>query len=136
MIFGNLGALAQTDIKRLLAYSSIAQAGYIVVALAGLTPADPSGLRYAIYYLTAYMFMNLGAFAVVAAPLARSRRGLVALVPFAGTLARAVSPRLRCDLLLALAGIPPTAGFTGKILILASDGKDAGCICLAGCLIT
>ena len=64
MIVGNVGMLAQHDLKRLLAYSGIAQVGYILVALAGVTPL---GLRYAIYYLTAYTFMNLGAFAVAAA---------------------------------------------------------------------
>ncbi len=59
---GNLGALAQTDMKRLLAYSGIAQVGYIVTAFAGQTAL---GLRYAILYLAGYTFMNLGAFAVV-----------------------------------------------------------------------
>jgi len=63
MIVGNVAALAQTDIKRLLAYSGIAQLGYIVAAMAGTTQV---GLRYAIFYLAAYTFMNLGAFAVVA----------------------------------------------------------------------
>ena len=63
MLVGNLAALAQTDMKRLLAYSGIAQLGYIVASLAGTTAF---GLRYAIFYLGAYTFMNLGAFAVVA----------------------------------------------------------------------
>ncbi len=72
MIFGNLAALAQTDMKRLLAYSGIAQVGYIVVAFAGQTPL---GVRYAIFYLGAYMFMNLGAFAVVALMSRGPRRG-------------------------------------------------------------
>ncbi|MBV8354120.1 MAG: NADH-quinone oxidoreductase subunit N, partial [Candidatus Eremiobacteraeota bacterium] len=63
MIVGNLAALAQTDMKRLLAYSGIAQLGYIVAALAGTTTI---GMRYAIFYLGAYMFMNLGAFSVIA----------------------------------------------------------------------
>jgi len=61
MIAGNLGMLAQTDMKRLLAYSGIAQIGYILTAFAGGTPL---GMRYAIYYLAAYAFMNLGAFAI------------------------------------------------------------------------
>ena len=63
MIVGNVGMLAQRDLKRLIAYSGIAQAGYILTALAGATPL---GLRYAIYYIAAYTFMNLGAFAVAA----------------------------------------------------------------------
>ena len=64
MIAGNVGMLAQTNLKRLLGYSSIAQVGYILVALAGGTPL---GVRYAIYYLTAYALMNLGVLAVAAA---------------------------------------------------------------------
>ena len=75
MIAGNVGMLAQHDLKRLLGYSGIAQVGYILVALAGSTPL---GLRYALYYLTAYAFMNLGAFAVAAVDLGRRRRGLAA----------------------------------------------------------
>jgi NADH-quinone oxidoreductase subunit N len=63
MIVGNVAALAQTDMKRLLAYSGIAQIGYIVAAFAGQTTL---GLRYAVFYLAAYTFMNLGAFGVVA----------------------------------------------------------------------
>lgn len=131
MIVGNLGMLAQTDMKRLLAYSGVAQIGYIVAALAGSTPL---GVRYAIYYLVAYMFMNLGAFAVVALcstdkeegsriasfhGLAQRRPGLAAAMTF---------------FLLALAGFPPTAGFLGKILILATN-VSAGYPWLAGLLI-
>ncbi len=70
MLVGNLAALAQTDMKRLLAYSGIAQVGYIVAAFAGQTAI---GVRYAIFYLAAYTFMNLGAFAVVAIDVARRR---------------------------------------------------------------
>ena len=73
MIVGNVGLLAQTDMKRLLAYSGIAQVGYIVAALAGTTAL---GLRYAIFYLAAYTFMNLGAFAVVALISRDARRRL------------------------------------------------------------
>jgi len=117
MIVGNVGALAQTDMKRLLAYSGIAQLGYIVVALAGTTA---QGLRYAIFYLAAYTFMNLGAFAVVAL-LSRERDEGSHLTSFAGLGYR--QPLLAAAMtffLLSLAGLPPTAGFTGKILILAS----------------
>ncbi len=131
MIVGNLGMLAQTDMKRLLAYSGVAQIGYIVAALAGNTPM---GVRYAIYYLVAYMFMNLGAFAVVALcstdreegsriasfhGLAQRRPGLAAAMTF---------------FLLALAGFPPTAGFLGKILILSTN-VSAGYAWLGGLLI-
>lgn len=117
MIAGNVGMLAQTDLKRLLGYSGIAQVGYILVALAGGTPM---GLRYAIYYLVAYTLMNLGAFAVAAALSdegeagadLRNYRGLGRRRPW---LAAAMT-----IFLLALSGLPPTAGFLGKILILAA----------------
>jgi NADH-quinone oxidoreductase subunit N len=131
MIAGNVGMLAQHDLKRLLGYSGVAQVGYILVALAGGTPL---GLRYALYYLTAYAFMNLGAFAVAAAisddgeeaaDLARYR-GLGYRRPW---LAAAMT-----IFLLALAGLPPTAGFLGKILILSSS-VASGYVWLAALLI-
>ena len=131
MIVGNVGMLAQQDLKRLLGYSGIAQIGYILVALAGTTPL---GLRYAIYYLAAYAFMNLGAFAVAASisgdgeegSALRNYRGLGFRRPW---LAAAMT-----TFLLALAGLPPTAGFLGKILILAT-GVAGGYLWLAALLI-
>ena len=131
MIFGNLGMLAQTDMKRLLAYSGIAQIGYIVAALAGGTAL---GVRYAIYYLVAYMFMNLGAFAVVALCSGENEEGsriasLHGLAQRRPALAAAMT-----FFLLALAGFPPTAGFLGKILILSTN-VSAGFPWLAGLLI-
>jgi NADH-quinone oxidoreductase subunit N len=117
MIVGNVAALTQVDMKRLLAYSGIAQVGYIVAAFAGQTAL---GLRYAIFYLAAYTFMNLGAFAVVAL-MTKDPDGMVGLGRFAGLAYR--RPWLAAAMtffLLSLAGLPPTAGFTGKILILAS----------------
>ncbi len=131
MIFGNLGALAQTDLKRLLAYSGIAQLGYITVALAGATSL---GLRYAIFYLTAYLFMNLGAFAVIAL-LSREHDEGSSLAAFGGLSERKPwAAAAMAFFLLALAGLPPTAGFTGKILILAT-AVDAGYVWLAALLI-
>jgi NADH-quinone oxidoreductase subunit N len=117
MVAGNVGMLAQHDLKRLLGYSGIAQVGYILVALAGGTSL---GLRYAIYYLVAYTFMNLGAFAVAAAlsdegeagAQLSNYRGLGRRRPWAAA--------AMTIFLLALSGLPPTAGFLGKILILAS----------------
>jgi NADH-quinone oxidoreductase subunit N len=118
MIVGNVAALAQTDIKRLLAYSGIAQLGYIVAALAG---TSAQGLRYAIFYLGAYMFMNLGAFAVVGL-LSRSNVEGSDLRSFAGLgYRRPLLAGAMTFFLLSLAGLPPTAGFTGKLLILATD---------------
>ena len=118
MIVGNVAALTQFDMKRLLAYSGIAQVGYIVAAFAGQTAL---GLRYAIFYLAAYTFMNLGAFAVVAL-MTKDPDGSVEIGRFAGLAYR--RPWLAAAMtffLLSLAGLPPTAGFTGKILILASS---------------
>jgi NADH-quinone oxidoreductase subunit N len=131
MIVGNVGALAQTDMKRLLAYSGIAQLGYVVAALAGTTSL---GLRYAIFYLVAYMFMNMGAFAVVAL-LSREHEEGSRLSAYTGLgYRRPVLAAAMSFFLLALAGLPPTAGFTGKLLILASS-LDAGYAWLAVVLI-
>jgi NADH:ubiquinone oxidoreductase subunit 5 (subunit L)/multisubunit Na+/H+ antiporter MnhA subunit len=131
MLVGNLGALAQTDMKRLLAYSGIAQVGYVVVALAGTTAL---GLRYALLYLAGYTFMNLGAFAVVAL-MSREGDAVVGLPRFAGLAYR--RPWLAAAMtffLIGLAGLPPTIGFTGKILILAAT-VGAGYAWLGGVLI-
>jgi NADH-quinone oxidoreductase subunit N len=131
MLVGNLAALQQTDMKRLLAYSGIAQIAYVVAAFAGQTAL---GMRYAIFYLAAYTFMNLGAFAVVAL-MAKDGDAVVGLGRFAGLAYR--RPWLAAAMtffLLALAGLPPTAGFTGKVLILAAL-SGAGYAWLAGVLI-
>lgn len=131
MIGGNLAMLPQTDLKRLLAYSGIAQAGYIVAALAGATAL---GMRYALFYLAVYMFMNLGAFAVIAL-LSSDREEGAQLAAYTGLGWR--RPGLAASMsffLLALAGFPPTAGFLGKILIL-SVNVDAGYAWLAALLI-
>lgn len=131
MILGNAGMLAQHDLKRLLAYSGIAQVGYILTALAGGTPL---GLRYALFYLAAYTFMNLGAFAVAAALSNDGEQGS-RLSNYAGLGRR--HPWLAAAMtifLLALTGLPPTAGFLGKILILSSS-VNAGYAWMAGLLI-
>jgi NADH-quinone oxidoreductase subunit N len=131
MIVGNVGMLAQVDLKRLIAYSSIAQVGYILAALAGTTAL---GLRYAIYYLVAYTFMNLGAFAV-AATLSTEREEGSVLANYRGLgHRRPLQAAAMTFFLLALAGLPPTAGFLGKILILASSVR-AGYAWLAALLI-
>jgi NADH-quinone oxidoreductase subunit N len=131
MIAGNVGMLAQTDLKRLIAYSGIAQVGYILAALAGATPL---GLRYAIYYIAAYTFMNLGAFAVAAMLSDNGEQGS-RLANYRGLAhRRPVAAALMSFFLLAMAGLPPTAGFLGKILIL-STSVDAGYAWLGGVLI-
>lgn len=132
MVAGNLGMLAQTDMKRLLAYSGIAQIGYIVAALAGTTAL---GVRYAIYYLVAYMFMNLGAFAVVALLSPSGADEGSQIERFHGLAQRRpVLAAIMTFFLLALAGFPPTAGFLGKILILSTN-VGAGFPWLAALLI-
>ncbi len=131
MIAGNVGMLAQHDLKRLLGYSGVAQIGYILVALAGGTPL---GLRYAIYYLAAYALMNLGAFAVAAAISGDEEEG-ADIASYRGLGYR--RPWLAAAMtifLLALAGLPPTAGFLGKILILSSS-VSGGYVWLAALLI-
>jgi NADH-quinone oxidoreductase subunit N len=131
MIAGNVGMLAQQNLKRLLGYSGVAQIGYILVAMAGGTPL---GLRYAIYYLVAYALMNLGAFAVAAAISGDGEEGAY-LGNYRGLGRR--RPWLAAAMtvfLLALAGLPPTAGFLGKILILSSS-VSSGYVWLGALLI-
>jgi NADH-quinone oxidoreductase subunit N len=117
MIVGNVGMLAQHDLKRLLGYSGIAQVGYILTALAGATPL---GLRYALFYLAAYTFMNLGAFAVAASISDDAEEGSRLDSYRSLGFRRPWLAAAMAVFLLALAGLPPTAGFLGKILILAS----------------
>jgi NADH-quinone oxidoreductase subunit N len=115
MVVGNTGAIRQTNLKRLLAYSSIAQAGYVVLALAGVTG---SGLATMLFYLAAYAFMNLGAFAVIAL-IGDGGEGAAQLEAYRGLFWR--RPWLAVWLtvfMFSLAGIPATAGFVGKVLLL------------------
>jgi NADH-quinone oxidoreductase subunit N len=114
--FGNLAAFAQTNLKRLLAYSTIAHAGYMLLGIAVLTQASIAGV---LYYLAAYIVMNLGAFAVVA--LVRNATGSENLDAFRGLVRRA--PLLAVTMtifLLSLLGLPPLAGFAGKFQVFAS----------------
>jgi NADH-quinone oxidoreductase subunit N len=114
MILGNIIAVVQPNIKRMLAYSSIAHAGYIAVAFAAVSRR---GVSAALFYLLAYSLMNLGAFAIVTM-LGRSEDKLVNLTDFAGLGAK--RPGLAALLsvfLLSLAGVPGTAGFAGKFFI-------------------
>jgi len=115
MVVGNTGAIRQTNLKRLLAYSSIAQAGYVVLALAGVTG---SGLTTMLFYLAAYAFMNLGAFAVISL-LGDGGEGAAQLDVYRGLFWR--RPWLAVWMtvfMFSLAGIPATAGFVGKVLLL------------------
>jgi NADH-quinone oxidoreductase subunit N len=111
MVGGNVLAVTQTDVKRLLAYSSVAQAGYILIGIAVGTRA---GYAASLVYLATYTVMNIGAFGVVAA-LERADGQGTTLADYAGLARRRpwlAAVMLLC--LLALAGIPPLAGFLGK----------------------
>jgi NADH-quinone oxidoreductase subunit N len=117
MTVANLVALAQTNLKRLLAYSSIAHAGYLLVALV-CRPED--GVAAIVFYLTAYGFMTVGAFAMLAAVGrgdAEGERGYT-LAEWAGMGWRRPMIGVAMTLFLfSLAGIPPTGGFLGKYVI-------------------
>jgi NADH-quinone oxidoreductase subunit N len=127
MVLGNVVAIAQPNIKRMLAYSSIAHAGYIVVAFATATEA---GMAAALFYALAYSIMNLGAFAIVTV-LSRSQDKTANLADFAGLAARRPGLAALLSLfLLSLAGVPGTAGFAGKFFIFRS-AVDAGMTSLA-----
>jgi NADH-quinone oxidoreductase subunit N len=113
--FGNLAAYAQTNLKRLLAYSTIAHAGYMMMALAALS-TDGAGAM--LFYLVAYLFMNLGAFAIVA--FLRNLTGSEDLRDFRGLVNRAPVLVLTLGVfLLSLLGIPPLAGFAAKFQIFS-----------------
>jgi NADH-quinone oxidoreductase subunit N len=122
VVTGSLLAIAQTDIKRMLAYSSIAHAGFILIAL---TAGNQEGISAALFYLLAYALMILGAFGVVMLVSARGE-GRTSLISYAGLYRR--SPALAGLLtlfLLSLAGIPPTAGFVAKVNVFRA-AVDAG----------
>jgi NADH-quinone oxidoreductase subunit N len=111
--FGNLAAYQQTNLKRLLAYSTIAHAGYMMMGLATLTP---QGVSAVLFYLVAYLLMNLGAFAIVA--FLRNLTGSEDLSTFRGLIQR--SPLMVVTLgffLLSLLGLPPLVGFAAKFQI-------------------
>lgn len=126
MIVGNITALAQTHIKRLLAYSSIAQMGYVLMALITVKQ-DASAVMF---YLAAYAVMDLGAFGTVAL-LSRGGSDLDAVRDYQGIgFSNPWASALLAVCLLSLAGLPPTVGFIGKIIIFKSV-VGAGFICLA-----
>ena len=123
MTYGNLAALPQTDVVRLLAYSSIAQAGYFLLGVVALGTSDLA-VRSLVVFAAAYAAMNLGAFAVV---LGVGRdlaafAGLGRVTPWTGAAMVAF--------LLSLVGVPPLAGFVGKLLLFGA-AIDAGFTWLA-----
>ncbi len=119
MTVGNLAAHPQTNIKRMLAYSSISHAGYILLGLVAAATGDgnENGLQGMAFYLFAYAFMNMGAFAIV---IILRRKGLIGdtLEDLNGLITRAPGAAvLLLIFMLSLAGIPPTVGFIGKYYI-------------------
>ncbi|HEY7590174.1 MAG TPA: NADH-quinone oxidoreductase subunit N [Candidatus Limnocylindrales bacterium] len=126
MTLGNLVALTQNNVKRMLAYSSIAHTGYMLVGLAAAASGQLNGLEGLLYYGAAYSFMNLGAFAVVAA--LQRRTGVTSnLETFAGLGRR--EPWLGVLMflfLLSLTGIPPTAGFWAKAYVITAAVQAGG----------
>jgi len=116
MTLGNLAACGQKNVKRLLAYSSIAHAGYILM---GFAVFNGEGIKAILVYVVVYMFMNFGAFTVVDAIASRIKseeledyKGLGSRAPYLG-IALVV-------FLVSLTGIPPTGGFVGKLLLFAA----------------
>lgn len=117
MILGNLAALVQDNIKRMLAYSSIAHAGYILVGMVAGTEAGTQGI---LYYLLAYTFTNIGAFGVVAL-VGRKGEAKVLIDDYRGLAnAHPLLALVMAVFMFSLAGLPPTAGFVGKFAIFGS----------------
>ncbi|MBE6094653.1 MAG: NADH-quinone oxidoreductase subunit N [Schwartzia succinivorans] len=126
MIGGNIMAIKQKDVKRMLAYSSIAQAGYMMV---GMASADYAGIKAVMFYATLYLFANVGAFAVLS--VVEEERGGTTHAHLTGL--SEASPMLAAVMtisLVSMAGVPPTAGFAGKIYIFTA-AVDYGYIWLA-----
>ena len=120
MVVGNLIALPQTNLKRLLAYSSIAHAGYMLL---GLVAYSRAGLGALLYYIILYLFANVGIFAAISSFGPAGGTGEIA--SFKGMWKR--SPFMAASLLvclLSLAGIPPAAGFMGKFYLLAEIARQ------------
>jgi NADH-quinone oxidoreductase subunit N len=124
--FGNLAAYGQTNIKRLLAYSTIAHAGYmlmpVVAAVALIDAGNPAGARTAIaalaFYISVYVFMNLGAFASVA--FLRNTLGSEEIADYGGLIRRSPGMAVCLSIVMfSLLGMPPLAGFAAKFTIFA-----------------
>ncbi len=116
MSVGNLMAIVQSNLKRMLAFSSVAHAGYLLVAL---VVGTAGAVRAMLFYLVAYTLMNLGAFAVLGL-VGRKGEEYQSIYDYAGLgRKRPLLAILMSIFLLALAGIPPTVGFTGKFLLFA-----------------
>ena len=130
MTGGNIAALAQRDVKRMLAYSSIAHAGYILV---GVAAATVEGVNGVLFYLMAYTFMNIGAFAIITVLERRNEIGSK-IEDYAGLAARKPLLALTMALFMfSLTGIPPFAGFWGKLYVFrAAVDADISWLAVVG----
>jgi NADH-quinone oxidoreductase subunit N len=135
--FGNLAAYGQTNIKRMLAYSTIAHAGYMMMAVpAAIVLADTqpqfasTAIAALIFYIGVYLFMNLGAFAIVA--FLRDAAATEQIADYAGLL-RTAPVTILCfaTVLISLIGIPPLAGFVGKFFLFAALVEAGGPLMIA-----
>src|SRR4029079_4350098 len=135
MTLGNLVALTQDNVKRMLGYSSIAHTGYMLVGLAAYAAGELQGLEGLLYYTFAYAAMNLGAFAVVAA--LQKRAGVTSqLETFAGLGRREpVLGALMLVFLLSLTGIPPLAGFWAEVFVIEPALEAGGALTALAVLI-
>jgi NADH-quinone oxidoreductase subunit N len=120
MTIGNLAALQQTNLKRLLAYSSIAHAGYILM---GFTMLNGDGLNAILFYSVVYLFMNFGAFVIVDGVALKIKSEDISRYQGLGFRSPYVAFAF-IIFLMSLTGIPPTAGFIGKVLIFAAVIKS------------
>ncbi|MBQ1940290.1 MAG: NADH-quinone oxidoreductase subunit N [Anaerovibrio sp.] len=126
MVFGNIMAIKQRDVKRMLAYSSIAQAGYMMV---GIIAADVAGMKAVMFYAMLYVFANVGAFAVLS--VVEAKKGSTSHDAMSGLSQSApVLAAVMTISLLSMAGIPPTAGFAGKLYLFTAV-VDQGYLWLA-----
>jgi NADH-quinone oxidoreductase subunit N len=132
MILGNITAIVQTNIKRMLAYSSIAHAGYM---LSGVAAANPEGQAGVLFYLVAYLFMNLGAFGVITIMEKEDDRNLN-LEDYTGLSSqRPFLAMLMAVFMFSLAGVPPFGGFFGKYYVfLAAVKADMTWLAIVGVL--
>lgn len=131
MTYGNLVALWQDNIKRMLAYSAIAHAGYLVLGFLTLTGDAKTGFGSVLFYLVGYALMNLGAFAVVSWFSRRDHEALLISKHYAGAGLRAPALGIMLAIFLfSLAGIPGTVGFVGKYYLFKT-ALDQGLVVLA-----
>ena len=130
MILGNVVAIAQTSLKRMLAYSSISHAGYALIGVVAATQAREVGLAGALFYMFVYLFATMGTFSMV---ILLTHRGFRSdrIADFAGLGRTApLAAFVYIIFFLSLAGIPPTAGFVGKLVVFRA-AIESGYIVLA-----